>query len=246
MVSQDDGVPLVSKAWDGHASDRQVFPERAEALLSTFEHSPPPRYLVADSKLYSAENAKPLAQLGWITRIPSTLKLVSQVIRQALRADTWQAVDARNRYHCLDRYHDGMVQRWFVVCSEAATEQAEKSVSKDQKREFEAIDQPLFHLQAKRFESQPSAQAAWTARSGSWRYHPVATTEFIEHKRYAGTGRPSAKVSIAAIEWQICAEVCPDAETIRRHTQPKGCLVLGTNIEVDDLGDEEVIAAYKA
>src|SRR6266853_6879620 len=33
MVSQDGGVPLVSKSWDGNASDSKVFQERAEALL---------------------------------------------------------------------------------------------------------------------------------------------------------------------------------------------------------------------
>ena len=77
MVSHDGGVPLVSQTWDGNASDSQVFQERAQALLSTFKQSPTPRYLIADSKLYSEANAKPLAQLGFITRIPGTLKLVS-------------------------------------------------------------------------------------------------------------------------------------------------------------------------
>jgi transposase len=88
MVSQDGGVSLGSKSWDGNASDSQIFKDRAAALLSTFKASPTPRYLVADSKLYSDENAKQLAKLGFITRIPGTLKLVSQVISQALREDT--------------------------------------------------------------------------------------------------------------------------------------------------------------
>src|ERR671914_1219155 len=85
MVSQDGGVPLVSQTWEGNASDNQIFQDRAKALLVTFEHSSTPRYLIADSKLYSEENAKLLAKLGFITRIPGTLKLVSQVIHQALR-----------------------------------------------------------------------------------------------------------------------------------------------------------------
>ena len=246
MVSQDGGVPLVSKTWDGNAADSQVFQDRAKALLSTFEHSPTPRYLVADSKLYSEANAKHLAPLGWITRIPGTLKLVSQVIRQALREESWQAVDDTTRYHRLDLCHYGMVQRWVVVCSEAATQRAEKSVSKAQKRELEAIQKQLFHLQAKRFESQQSAQAALAALSGTWHYHQVARPELIEHKHYAGKGRPSAKSPIKAIDWQIQAEVCPDAEAIRQSKQLKGCFVLGTNIEAEDLSDKEVIAAYKA
>jgi transposase len=53
MVSQDGGVPLMSKSWDGNASDTQIFQERAHALLATFKDAPSPRYLVADAKLYT-------------------------------------------------------------------------------------------------------------------------------------------------------------------------------------------------
>lgn len=62
MVSQDGGVPLASKSWEGKASDTQIFHDhdRAEALLSTFKGSPTPRYLLADSKRYSADNAAQL------------------------------------------------------------------------------------------------------------------------------------------------------------------------------------------
>src|SRR5688572_26350759 len=55
MVSQDGGVPFVSKSWDGNASDTQIFQERAAALMATFQCSPTPRYLVADSKLYNED-----------------------------------------------------------------------------------------------------------------------------------------------------------------------------------------------
>src|SRR6266699_1040922 len=85
LVSQDGGVPLLSKSWDGNAADTQIFQERAQALMAAFQGSPSPRYLVADAKLYTEENAANLKQLGFITRIPGTLKLVAQVISQALQ-----------------------------------------------------------------------------------------------------------------------------------------------------------------
>ena len=246
MVSQDGGVPLLSKTWDGNASDSQIFQERTQALLSTFQASPTPRYLIADSKLYSQANAAHLKPLGFITRIPETLKIVSQVISQALRDDTWQPLDATTRYQRLELCHYGMAQRWLVVCSEAAQQRAKTSVSKAQQREFEALEKHLFHLQAKRFESPQSAQAALAAVSKSWRYHQVASTELIAHKRYASKGRPTANTPIKAIEWQIQAEARPDAEALWWSQQHKGCFVLGTNIEADDLSDAEIIAAYKA
>ena len=93
MVSQDGGVPLMSKSWDGNASDTQIFQERVQALMTTFKGSPTPRYLVADAKLYNEENAANLKKLGFITRLPGTLKLVSQVIGQALTWATWHRLD---------------------------------------------------------------------------------------------------------------------------------------------------------
>ena len=246
MVSQDGGVPLVSKNWDGNASDSQIFQDRAQALLATFTQSPTPRYLIADSKLYSEENATQLAKLGFITRIPGTLKLVSQVITQVLKWDRWQRLDETTRYHRLELCHYGMAQRWLVVASQAAMERAEASVTKAQQREGEAIEKQLFHLQAKRFETPEAAHAALAALAKSWRYHQVDTARVIEHKHYAGKGRPTPTSPIQSLEWQMQAQTRPDQERIAFRKQQGACFVLGTNIEADDLSDEEVIAAYKA
>lgn len=49
MVSQDGGVPFVSKSHDGNASDNNVFKQRCEGLIKEFAVSGMPRYLVADS-----------------------------------------------------------------------------------------------------------------------------------------------------------------------------------------------------
>ena len=84
LASQDGGVPLVKKSWDGNASDTQIFQERAEALLKTFQRPPTRCDLVADSKLYNEETAPPsTARLYHADS--RMIKLVSQVIRQALK-----------------------------------------------------------------------------------------------------------------------------------------------------------------
>jgi len=145
MVSQDGGVPLASKSWDGNASDSQMFHDRAEALLATLKASPTPRYLIAESQLSSEDHAAQLKPLGFITRIPATLTLVSQVISQALRRATWPSVDDATRDQRLDLCHYGMAQRWLIVSSEAARQRAEKSVRKAQHRELASVEKPLFH-----------------------------------------------------------------------------------------------------
>jgi transposase len=246
MVSQDGGIPLVSKSWDGNASDTHIFQQRAETLLATFQDSPTPRYLVADSKLYTEDNAITLNKLGFITRIPGTLKLVSQVITQALKWDTWQRLDELTRYQCLELCHYGMAQRWLVVSSQAALERAAASANKAQKRESEFLQKQLLHLQAKRFETPEAAQAALMVLATSWRYHQVDTVSLIEHKHYACKGRPSPISPIKSIDWQMHAQGRPDPERLESRKQQDACFVIGTNIDASQLSDPEVIQAYKA
>jgi transposase len=245
MVSQDGGIPLVSKSWDGHTSDTRVFQERAEALMSAFKSAPSPRYLVADAKLYCEDNAAHLAKLGFITRIPATLKVVSQVMSQALQWDTWQPVDPKTRYQPLALCHYGMGQRWLVVYSQAAFERAEATLQKATQREAEAIQKQLFHLQAQRFDTPQAAQEALAVLAKAWQYHRVASSQLTEYKRYAGKGRPTPRTPLKAREWQIQAHVHADDEAIERAKHTKACYVLGTNIDASELSDTEVITAYK-
>src|SRR5215470_15556041 len=246
LVSQDGGVPLVSKSWDGNTSDTQIFKERAEALMAAFERSPTPRYLVADAKLYTEDTAATLAKLGFITRIPGTLKLVSQVITQALQEDRWHRLDETTRYYGLELCHYGMAQRWLVVSSQAAMERAEASITKAQQREWDAIEKQLLHLHAKRFETPEAAQAALQALAQGWRYHQLDTSQLSDHKRYAGKGRPTSTSPLKALEWQIRAQVRPAQKVIEGHKQQDACFVIGTNIQACQVSDAEVIRAYKA
>jgi transposase len=245
MVAQDGGVPLVSKSWDGNTSDTQIFQERAKALMATLQHSPTPRYLVADSKLYNEDNAATLKTLGFITRIPNTLKLVVQVITQVLRWDTWHRLDDTTRYQRIELCHYGMAQRWLVVSSQGALERAEASITKACQREAEAIDKHLFHLQARRFETPEAAQAALATLEKAWKYHQVGSSRLIEHKHYASKGRPMPTSPIKSIAWQMQAQARPAQEQIAYYKECKACFVVGTNIVPSQLSDPEVIRAYK-
>jgi transposase len=246
MVSQDGGVPWVRKSWDGNTSDTQIFQERAQARIATFQGAPRPRYLVADATLYTEDNAANLKALGFITRIPGTLKLVSQVITQALHWDRWQRLDETTRYQERELCHDGMAQRWLVVSSQAARERAEVSVDKACQREAEAIEKHLFHLQAKRFETAKAAHAALAALAKAWRYHQVETSNLIEHKRYLRKGKPTPRTPIKSIDWQIQVQVRFDHDWVEYCKQQNACFVIGTTIAREQLSAPEVIRAYKA
>jgi transposase len=245
MVSQDGGVPFMSKSHDGNASDNNVFRERCAAILKEFATSEGPRYLVADSKLYTSENAANLVHLPFITRIPGNLKVVGEVIEQSLALDNWQAIDDHTRYQRIDLCHYGMEQRWLVVYSQKAYQRAGKTLAKAQARESEKVSKQLFHLQAQRFDTAESAQKALDKIVKKLSYHKLETTEITQHVRYTSRGRPKADSPIKGIKWQITATVAPDAIKVSHKQHEKACYVLGTSIPDSQLWDMEVIAGYK-
>jgi len=227
IVSQDGGVPFASKSWDGNASDNAVFKERCEALIKQFSASKTPRYLIADSKLYTKENAANLARLPFITRIPETLKVAQEVIEQAWFFDCWQPLDDTYSYQRVDLCHYGIAQRWLVVYSKDAWQRAEKTLKKAQAKELKKVQKQLFHLQAQRFESEEAARAALDKIKKNLKYYQVAESNLIRHIQYSRRGKPTADTPIKAIRWQIQACVAPDPYKIREQQQRKACFVLG-------------------
>jgi hypothetical protein len=100
-------------------------------------------------------------------------------------------------------------------------------------------------LQAKRFETPEAAHAALAALEQGWRYHQVDAYALIAHQRDDHQGRPTSTTPIKAMAWQMQAQVRPDTEAIEQQKQHKACFVLGTNIDVSQLHEADVIAAYK-
>jgi transposase len=245
MVAQDGGVPFLSQSWDGNASDTVVFKERCEALITQFAASEPPRYLIADAKLYTAANAPNLARLPFITRIPETLTITQQVIEQAWAWGEWQPLNETVRYQRVELCHYGMAQRWLVVSSQDAWQRAAQTLAKAQAKEAEQVQKQLFHLQAQRFPSETTARAALETIAQRWRYHQIAQVALTPHSQYARKGRPTPQTPQKALQWQIHASVMPDSAKLTRQQQRKACFVLGTTIPATALTDGEVVAGYK-
>ncbi|MGK5093220.1 IS1634 family transposase [Deltaproteobacteria bacterium TL4] len=149
IASQDGGIPLYTKSWDGNASDNIIFEERARSLIETFRQSPSPQYLIMDSKAYTEKNAKTLSPLGFITRIPETLNIAKFLIQQSLRFhEDWTILDENYKYQLVELGHFSMDQRWVIVFSQHAYSRAEHTVDRAQEKRTEAILKQLFHLQA--------------------------------------------------------------------------------------------------
>jgi transposase len=168
MVSQDGGVPLLSKRWEGHASETQLFQERAQARIATLQASPSPRSFVADATLSTEAHAIHRQHLGFLTRMPGTRTLVTQVLPQARRGETWQRREETTRSPPRVLCHDG-IQRWLGGGSQASLERAETRRTTAGQRDVEAMTTQRFPLHAQRCEPPTQAEDALSVLAKTWR-----------------------------------------------------------------------------
>lgn len=242
-VSQDGGLPLVRKRWDGHTSAREMCQARPQALMTAFKPAPSPRDLRADAKRDQADHAPNLHALGCLTRLPNTIGPVSPVITQALTWETWSPLEETTRDPRLELCHEGRAPRWLVGPSQAALARAETTGNNARQRAEETIATPRLHLQARRFPTPEAAQGARGTLAQDWTDPQVASRRRTAHTRYPGKGRPTPPTPLKAIEWHIDAHVRPEDEALRSPQQSQACCVLGTHICASQLSDTEVMAA---
>jgi transposase len=246
IVSQDGGIPLACKNWDGNSADTAIFKARSKALVDVFKKSTSPKYLVADCKLYHKKNAEFLAKIGFLTLIPSTISLEKSSITNAIKTNQWTEIDDNYQYVINEVEHMGIKQRWMVVYSNAANNRAKKSIIRQVERARVSVKKDLFHLQAQRFACQTDAQRALDKLTKKMKYHQIAEQRLVEHKVYEGKGRPKKGAPVKCIEWQITVELIENEAVIKEVVEQKSCFVLATNIDKGVLPPEALLKHYKA
>jgi hypothetical protein len=244
-VSPAGGVPWVSPRGAGHASDTQMFQERAAALRATVHRSPTPRALGADATRSPADQAATLHPLGFRTRLPHTRTWVSQGVTPALNGDTGARLEAPTRDHRLAWGPDGRAQRWLVGSAPAALERAEAAVSNACQRDAEALKPPRVHWHAHRVETPAGANAALAALAKPWTSHQVEVYTRIAHHHEAPPGRPRHPTPSPSLAWQLHAQIRAAPQQLASHQPQNACLVGGCHLEVSPWRALEVLAADK-
>ena len=246
IVSQDGGIPLACKNWDGNSADTAIFKARSKALVSEFKKSKTPKYLVADCKLYHKANADFLSQVNFITLIPSTITLEKSLITTAITEKKWQRVDDNYQYKVNDVEHMGIKQRWIVIYSNAANHRATKTITRQVERAKDKTEKELFHLQAQRFACKIDAQRSVNKINKKLKYHQVSDIKYIEHKVYHGKGRPKKGAEVKGIAWQVMTQIEKVQAAITQAVEQKSCFILATNADEKELSPIEILTHYKA
>ena len=242
IVSHDGDVPLVLQMHDGNASDSTIFKNRCEALKELYDNS---QVLVADSKLYSSANAKNLARINFITRIPETAAKAKNLIAQAVD-DLYDWYDKNlDLSFCKYQIRDHEIdQNWLICLSQEALTRVEKTLSKKVAVEKSEIKKGLFHFQAQRFSCQADAIKAFDEMTSKWKYHRPLSPEVVLHKVFEGKGRPAKDAIPSKFLVQIKGNFEMNTDAVQRKITERACFIIGTNqLEVDP---QTIIETYKS
>jgi transposase len=247
MASQDGGIPTIYHAHSGNASDSVIFRERAQALIESFKNSETPRYLIADSKLYTEETIKAaLQEIPFITRVPSSVKLEQQMIADMLAVPLthWVRHDDRNHYRSLLIRHYDLDQRWIIVFSDEMKDRSKRRVDKAVAQEKAQLLKGISKNAKIHFPSIPEAEKSLVGLDERAKLHRVKIQSICEHKVYEGKGRPSEGTPYR-VAYSIEGVLEENTETINFLIDQGSCYVLATTIPREALEDKEVIQAYK-
>jgi transposase len=245
VTSQDDGIPLMMKCFDGNASDNKIFKERCKELLTLFKKGESPRYLVGDSKLYHEDNAINLAEIKFITRIPRIYKEERKTISTAIAENCWVSLGEENAYAIHKINHLSIAQRWIVVRSTALKLRYEVTLNKKIEKEYQEAKSALKHLKNKEFSCAHDAKKELSRISSTFKYHEIILTKVCAQSRYEKIGRPKKTAEPTETIYQIEASIVSLFLRRKEMLMQHSCYIIGTNSVEEELSAEEVIEAYK-
>lgn len=233
------------KCFDGNKSDSKIFKSRCAQLVSSFQASEGPRYLVGDSKLYCQDNADNLSRLASITRIPRNYSAQEVAIREAIMANTWIAIDKENQYYTHRVTHLGIKQRWFVIYSESAHLRAQKTIERQIAKEYQCVERSLRRLQQKTFSCEKDAVCAFEALASTFKYHDIICAPVMARECYEGKGRPKKTDTPTKTVYQVTGYIASLIHARKERLMQQACYIIGTNTKDAELTPMKVIEAYK-
>lgn len=234
LVSQDGGIPLMSKSWSGNASDNKIFQERTKNLVEHFGKTNFLNYLVADSKLYSKENSENLSKIKFITRIPNSITKVKNLIEETLDKKQWRTLNSKDKYFVKEINHYGITQRWIVVYSFAANSRAKKRVEKKILEEKLNINKGLKLINKQQIVNEIDITNAINNLIKNTKFHNTQYVIKETNDKVKGEKNYTVTATFTLLE-----------QAKLKYIEYNSCYVVGSNAEINELSSEEIVVNYK-
>jgi transposase len=248
-TTRQGDVPLYLKTLDGNASDKVSLVAAVEALAAQLrsepvEDSDEEPLFVADSGLYSAENAARLSAAGvrWISRVPETSTRAQHALAEAEEA-TWRQ-EGDVSWAPVAQPPAG--ERWVVARTIQGIDRARATLARKAEQTRQQWEKALWHLSAHRFACEPDAQADLAQRLKQRPHWLQVHAQLRAHPTHDRPGRPRKDATPDGHVWQVEAKVTLDLAALERTALRQACFLVATNVlDPEALTEQELIQTYQ-
>jgi transposase len=241
-------IPVWMEALDGNSSDRSSFQETVRSIQRFCEDVnslPDNLFFILDAAFYTPEKLAELNRIGWITRVPATLKDSKELLCTPEQAIDWQGYDDNYRTHVLPKTIHGHEQRWLLVSSKHAYKKELKTFNKRMQKKTDELIKTFWHLGNQLFQCKDDAVKAIEQEKKQLKYHGI-DYEIKPIMKHAGKGRPKADSEQSCQGYQIVANPYSDLDKVQLQRETLGRFILATNeLESDKLEDHDILRQYK-
>lgn len=244
LVCWSDGdIPAWIELADGNQSDKTRFATLMQEFKSQWDFE---GLYVADSALYSEENLPQLSSLQWLTRVPLTLKIASELVNHlptAAFVDT-PLEGYRIASVCCD--DGGVQQRWFVVESQERKQSDLKKLDKTLSSQTRRQKTQIQKVCTQEFACEADALAALKKFEQKLVWHELENVSVKQQLHYEKPGKPKQDTVPSRITYHPQASLKLNSEVVTLHQQRAGRFILATNVlDAEQLSQQQALQEYK-
>jgi transposase len=239
-------LPVFLEVLSGNSSDKKSFSESIKAFRKQLNKKELP-YFVADSALYSRNNLAERSQTKWVTRVPESLKLSKETIKETDFSELTASKESPGySYKEILTEYGNIAQRWLIVFSEKAYEKQYETLARNVNKELKKQEKEFWHISNNAFKCEADARDAAKKFEKQLRYHKLEYT-VKEKKKYGKRGRPASTTEETGCEYYLQGSIVINPDAVGRQQSRKGYFIIATN-ELDSkvLDSESLLSVYKA
>lgn len=244
LVCWSDGdIPALIELADGNQSDKTRFAALMQEFKTQWNFE---GLYVADSALYSEENLQQLSSLQWLTRVPLTLKMASELVSHVPAA---AFVDTGLKGYriatvCCD--YGGVQQRWFVVESQERQQSDLKKLDKTLSNQTSRQQAQIQKLCTQEFACEADALAALKKFEQKLVWHELENVSVKQKLHYEKPGKPKQGTAPSRTTYHPQASLKLNSSVVLLHQQRAGRFILATNVlDAEQLSEQQALEEYK-
>lgn len=227
VCTADGGVPLWLQVASGNEHDAQQFAEGVKAFGEQWTSD---GLFVMDAAFYSEPNLQQVGSIGWLSRVPLTLKAAQDLVHGDVTPLVEVPCDHKDyRMWEVEQTYGGVPQRWILV--ESQTRKADASLWQPELEKLERrLNRQLKSLTQQVFACKPDALEALIQFQDRLEVHHLTQVSVQSIRAKRAPGRPAKSAQPTPVQgYRLQATLERTATTEDTFSRQRSRFILATN-----------------